>query len=309
MATATGTTEVPGPSLTRTVAGIGAAGAACVAYGTLVERRWYRLRHVHLRGALRPGAERPLRLLHVSDVHLDPPQQHRVDFLAEVAREDVDLVVLTGDLLGSQGAEDAAVEALAPLTADGTPGVLVLGSNDLFGPTPKSPTTYFVDPDKRVFGSRLDTDRMLDGLARQRVRTLRNEAVTVETAAGTVAVGGIDDPHLNDTVLPDADDLRPVGDDAVLHLGLVHAPYTAALDLLVDTGHDLLMSGHTHGGQVRFPPIGAVVANCDLPLDQVRGASRYRDRWLHVSPGLGHSRYAPFRFACRPEATVLTLLP
>ena len=110
-------------------------------------------------------------------------------------------------------------------------------------------------------------------------------------------------------MLPDPAALRPRADDAVLHLGLVHAPYTAALDLLVDTDHDLLMSGHTHGGQVRFPPIGAVVANCDLPLDQVRGASRYRDRWLHVSPGLGHSRYAPFRFACRPEATVLTLLP
>lgn len=297
------------PSLTRALMGIGAAGAGCVAYGTFVERRWYRLRHVHLPGALRPGAEQPLRVLHVSDVHLDPPQQHRVDFLAEVARESYDLVVLTGDLLGAAGAEDAAVRAIAPLTADGTPGVLVLGSNDLFGPTFKSPTTYFVDPDRREYGQRLDTDRMLDGLARHRVETLRNDATVVETPAGPVAVGGIDDPHLHETVLPDPAALRPRADDAVLHLGLVHAPYTAALDLLVDTDHDLLMSGHTHGGQVRFPPIGAVVANCDLPLDQVRGASRYRDRWLHVSPGLGHSRYAPFRFACRPEATVLTLLP
>jgi predicted MPP superfamily phosphohydrolase len=296
-------------TLTRAAAGIGAAGAACVAYGTVVERRWYRLRHLHLPGALRPGAERPVRLLHVSDVHLDPPQRHRVAFLAEIAREPVDLVVLTGDLLGGERAEDAVVDALAPLTADGTPGVLVLGSNDLFGPTFKSPTRYFVDPDHRQYGARLDTERMLDGLARHRIRTLRNETTTVQTAAGPVVVGGIDDPHLHDTVLPDASALRSTDGDAVLHLGLVHAPYTAALDLLADTGHDLLMSGHTHGGQVRFPPVGAVVANCDLPLDQVRGASRYRDRWLHVSPGLGHSRYAPFRFACRPEATVLTLLP
>ncbi|MGI8427457.1 MAG: metallophosphoesterase, partial [Actinomycetota bacterium] len=54
-----------------------------------------------------------------------------------------------------------------------------------------------------------------------------------------------------------------------------------------------------------FPPIGAVVGNCDLPLDQIRGESRYAGRWLHVSPGLGHSIYAPFRFACRPEATLV----
>ena len=300
---------MPSTVTTRTAAGLGLAGAACVAYGTLVERRWYRLRHLHLRGALRAGAERPLRVLHVSDVHLDPPQQHRVDFLAEVAREHYDLVVLTGDLLGAAGAEDAVVAALAPLTADGTPGVLVLGSNDLFGPIFKNPANYFLRPDLRIHGRRLDTERMLDGLARHGVRTLRNQSTTVQTAAGPVAVAGIDDPHLQDAMLPDGDVLLPDTDAAVLHLGLVHAPYTAALDLLVDTDHDLMMSGHTHGGQVRFPPIGAVVANCDLPLDQVRGASRYRDRWLHVSPGLGHSRYAPFRFACRPEATVLTLLP
>lgn len=297
------------PPLRRAAATVGVVGAGCIAYGTLVERRWYRLRHLHLPGALRPGAERPLRVLHVSDVHLDPPQQHRVDFLADLAREPVDLVVLTGDLLGSQHAEDAVVDALAPLTASGTPGVLVLGSNDLYGPTFKHPIVYFVDPERRVHGARLDTERMLDGLARHRIRTLRNEAAVIHTAGGPVAVGGIDDPHLHATVLPDPEDLRPAVDDAVLHLGLVHAPYTAALDLLVDTGHDVLLSGHTHGGQVRFPPFGAVVANCDLPLDQIRGASRYRGRWLHVSPGLGHSRYAPFRFACRPEATVLTLLP
>jgi uncharacterized protein len=307
--------------LARTAAATAAAGAACVAYGTFIERRWYRLRHLHLPGALRPGVARPVRVLHVSDVHLDPPQEHRVRFLAEVARESYDLVAMTGDLLGADDAEDATVAALAPLTADGTPGVLVLGSNDLFGPLLKSPFVYMRDPDRRDHGTPLDTDRLLDGLARQGVMTLRNGAAIVPTAAGPVAVGGIDDPHLNDTVLPPVADVAPpvgggpVGpgdptvDDVVLHLGLVHAPYTAALDVLVDAGHDVLLAGHTHGGQVRFPPIGAVVGNCDLPLNQVRGASRYRDRWLHVSPGLGHSRYAPFRFACRPEATILTLLP
>jgi predicted MPP superfamily phosphohydrolase len=139
---------------------------------------------------------------------------------------------------------------------------------------------------------------------------VRNSAVAVATRAGDVAVGGIDDPHLEDTVVPAPEVLAPGASglhDAVLNLGLVHAPYLRALDALSTAGHDLLLAGHTHGGQVRIPGVGAIVANCDLPLDQARGESRYRDRWLHVSPGLGHSKYTPFRVACRPEATLLEL--
>lgn len=292
--------------LRRAFAATAAFGATCVAYGVLVERRWYRLREVDVPGALRPGADGPLRILHLSDIHLDPPQEHKVAFLTEIADVDADLVVLTGDLLGAVDAEDEVVAALAPVLA-GRPGLLVLGTNDLFGPTGKHPFVYFTDPDARMYGTPLETQRMIDGLADLGVTTLRNERTVVTTKRGDVAVGGIDDPHFHETLLPPPEALRPQTDDAVLHLGLVHAPYTAALDLLVDTGHDLLLAGHTHGGQVRFPPIGAVVGNCDLPLDQVRGLSRYRDRWLHVNVGLGTSRYAPFRFACRPEATVLTL--
>lgn len=293
--------------LARGVTAIAAVGIACVAYGTLVERRWYRLRRIRLAGALqRPGR---LRVLHISDVHLVPGQDHRTRFLASLAGADHDLVVATGDLLGGAGAEDATVAALAPLTSGGRTGVVVLGSNDRFGPVPKSPLAYFTRPERRVHGTPLDTERFVDGLARHGYRTLCGEAATIDTPAGRVAVGGIDDPHLDPTVIPPATAVAPPDDagDVLARLGLVHAPYTAALDVLVEAGYDVLFAGHTHGGQVRLPGIGALVGNCDLPLGQIRGASRYDGRWLHVSPGLGHSRYAPFRFACRPEATLLEL--
>jgi uncharacterized protein len=293
--------------LRRAVAAAGALGVGCVAYGTLIERRWYRLRRVRIDGVLRrPGR---LTVLHLSDVHLLPGQDHRVRFLTSLAAADHDLVVITGDLLGAPGAEDLAVATVGGLTSPDRPGLMVLGSNDLYGPVLKSPFAYFTAPDRRVHGEPLDTERLLEGLERDGYRTLRGEAVVVDTRAGPVAAGGFDDPHLDPTVIPAVGAVTPpTGTDGVLvSLGVVHAPYTAALDVLVDAGHDLLLAGHTHGGQVRMPGIGALVANCDLPLDQARGVSRYRDRWLHVSPGLGHSRYAPFRFACRPEATLLEL--
>lgn len=290
---------------TRAAGWLALAATVCVAYGVFVEREWYRLRRLRLDGALRrPGV---LRILHISDVHLVPGQQRRTNFLAELAGEDHDLVVATGDLLGDTGAETATVDALAPLTTGDRPGLVVLGSNDRYGPVRKSPFSYFTRPRRRVHGDLLDTDALVEGLAKHGYRTLRNSSTTVATPAGEVAVGGIDDPHLDPAAIPDADAVRPANGDAVVHLGLVHAPYRQALDVLIDAGHDVLLAGHTHGGQVRFPPIGALVGNCDLPLDQIRGASRYRDRWLHVSPGLGHSRFAPFRFACRPEATLLEL--
>jgi uncharacterized protein len=302
----------------RLAAAVGLVGIACVAWGTLVERHWYALRRVTLPGALTgPGR---LTVLHVSDVHLVPRQRRRIAFLSRLAALEPDLVVITGDLLGARDAEGVAVAAVAGLTGPGRPGVLVLGSNDLYDARPKSPFVYFRSPDHpdlegrdprlEHLGVELDTARLIAGLARHGYVTLRGQATVLDTPAGRVAVAGFDDPHLVTTVLPDpATIAAPARDDPdiIARIGVVHAPYLAALDVLVDADHDVLLSGHTHGGQVRLPGIGALVDNCDLPLRQARGASRHRGRWLHVSAGLGHSRYAPFRFACRPEATLIEL--
>ncbi len=287
-------------------AGVG-LGAAGLAYATLVEPRWYALRRVRVPGVLREPAAGPLRVLHVSDVHLVAGQHHRTRFLASLSELDHHLVVVTGDLLGGVGTERLAARAMAPLTTGGRPGLVVLGSNDLYGPVPKSPLAYLTRPERRVHGTPLDTPALIDELARVGYRTVRAEALTVDTPVGRVAVGGMDDPHLDPAVIPPVDRIRLSDPTAVLRLGLVHAPYLLALGRLRAAGYDLLLSGHTHGGQLRIPGVGPLVANCDLPLSQARGLSRHDGGWLHVSAGLGHSRYAPVRFACRPEATLLEL--
>lgn len=289
-----------------TVRAVAVGGLGCVAYGCLIERRWYRLRHETIPGVLRrPGT---LRVLHVTDLHLSRGQQHRIEFLNTLARFEYDVVVATGDLLGAPAQEERTADALSVLTRDGRPGIVVLGSNDFYAPRFKRPWSYLTDPQRRVHGEALDTALFVDLLARHGYHTLRGETAVVTTAAGDVVFGGFDDPHMPGTVLPTPSTVAPPrGSDAIAHLGVVHAPYAAALDVLTKAGHDLILTGHTHGGQVRLPGFGALTVNCDLPLSQARGLSRHADAWLHVSAGLGHSPYAPFRFACRPEASVLTL--
>jgi predicted MPP superfamily phosphohydrolase len=85
------------------------------------------------------------------------------------------------------------------------------------------------------------------------------------------------------------------------------------LDTMTGDGVQLLLAGHTHGGQLCLPGVGALVTNCDLPRRQARGVSLWsaagRSVPLHVSAGLGTNPFTPVRFACRPEASLLTLTP
>ena len=81
------------------------------------------------------------------------------------------------------------------------------------------------------------------------------------------------------------------------------------LDRFAADGYQLVMAGHTHGGQLCLPFYGAIVTNCDLDRSRAKGASRWGAHMqLHVSAGIGTSPYAPVRFCCRPEATLLTLV-
>jgi uncharacterized protein len=293
--------------LTRAATATVVAGLGTLAYATLVERRWYALRHVTV-PTLRPSATRPLRVLHLSDLHLLPGQHERKDFVRRCLDLAPDLVIATGDFLGGPESIDDAVELLGP-AATGRPALAVLGSNDFYGPVLKSPLRYLTDPEHRTPGIPLDTPRLVTGLESAGWSVLENVREPVKTVAGPFDVVGLGDAHIRRDH-PERIDWAPPDEDVALRLGVVHAPYLRSLDVFDRNGFDLVLAGHTHGGQVRLPGYGALVANCDLPLDQARGLSRHgAGLWLHVSAGLGHSRYAPIRFCCRPEATLLDLVP
>lgn len=279
-------------------------GAACVAYGTLIEVRSFRLRRVTT--AVLPTGAQPIRVLHLSDIHLLPHQRAKQRWLAGLAALEPDLVVNTGDNLAHADAVPYLISSLGRLLE--RPGVHVYGSNDYYEPKLKNPFVYFrARGVPKTPDIQLPWREMTDRFARRAWRGISHQRTVFEINGLQLELRGTDDAHLG---LDDYTEVAgPRADGIDVAIGVTHAPYLRILDAMAADGMDLIMAGHTHGGQVCLPYYGALVTNCDLDTHRVRGLSEHHGVPLHVSAGLGTSPYAPFRFACPPEATLLTLVP
>lgn len=292
---------------------IAAAGAGAVAYGTFVERKQYTLRTATIE-VLPPGAD-DIRVLHLSDLHMAPWQADKQEWIRGLVRLHPHLIVNTGDNLGHRDGLVGIRSALDVFA--GVPGVYVNGSNDYFGPVFKNPMRYFMGPSKHTGKvEQLDTAALESYFDSLGWKNLNNRAATTEVNGTIVDFFGVDDPHRHfdrlDRIPGALDELREDDDRGPrLVVGVAHAPYQYVLNSFVTHGAEVIFAGHTHGGQVCIPGYGAVVTNCDIPRSQVKGLSLWRhgfhSAFLNISAGLGTSIYAPFRFACKPEATLLTL--
>lgn len=304
-----GTPATVGRLIGRTVLGGAAFGATCLAYAHFVELTDFRLRRFTTR--LLPPGTAPLRILHLSDIHLLTSHRKKQQWISRLGGLEPDLVVSTGDNVSSDSALEALEAALGRLLDK--PGVFVFGSNDYVRPQMKNPTDYLVKGPSRIRAQerpQLDTERLRARFVERGWIDLNNRSTHLDLVGHRVQLRGTDDPHINrddyDAVAGPAD---PAAD---LHIGVTHAPYLRVLDRMTADGMDLILAGHTHGGQVCLPFKGALVTNCDLDTERVKGLSSHtaagRTAALHVSAGLGTSPFAPYRFFCRPEATLLTVL-
>ena len=296
------------------ILGLGAlAGAATVAYAA-AEARAYTLRRVEV--PLLPPGHPPLEVLHLSDLHLTPGQRAKRAWVAGLADLEPDLFVGTGDFLAHRDAVPAVLESLGPLVE--RPGAFVFGSNDYFEPTVRNPLRYLLPDDGRrhIHTPPLPWRTLRDDLTDAGWLDLSNSTGRLKVGDLVFAFAGVDDPHLG------YDDLAavagPAPDDADVRLGVAHAPYLRVLDQFAGDGYDAILAGHTHGGQVCVPFVGALTTNCDLDHARAKGLHRHpadsrpgdpASSWLHVSAGLGTSPFVRLRVACRPEATLLTLVP
>ena len=274
-------------------------GAACITYGVAIERRWYRLVR-HRLAILPPGSEGPdsITLLHLSDLHFVRRDEKKARFLAGLPQADV--TVVTGDFLAEPEAVERVVEAVRPVRGR-LASWFVLGSNDYYAPKPLNYLAYFRTQRKLRRAERGRAPELVAQLETDGWRDLTNVRSEIDLDELPIELLGLDDAHLrwhDMTVAPRRAPER-------FGLAVMHspdsAPETAAM------GYDLIVAGHTHGGQVCIPFDGAIVTNCSMPRRLAKGLIRMGGALLHTSPGLGTSKFAPFRFACRPEATLLEL--
>ncbi|MGG5170710.1 metallophosphoesterase [Pseudarthrobacter sp. J1738] len=284
------------------------AGAATTAYGVW-EKNQFGLREETL--PILPAGFGPLRVLHLSDIHFVPGQDKKTRWLKELAQLSPDLVVNTGDNLSHVQAIDPLLDALRPLMK--FPGVFVPGSNDYYAPVFKNPATYFLGPSKiRKDPQKLDWDKLRTEFGMAGWIELTNRAQSVVLNGLRFDFSGMDDPHLNRERFAGWP-RGTAGQDKNPHLrvAVVHAPYQRVLDRFTAEGADVILAGHTHGGQICVPGYGALISNCDLPTWRASGLHDWNvensTTPVNVSGGIGTSRYAPVRIACRPEAVLLTL--
>jgi predicted MPP superfamily phosphohydrolase len=227
-----------------------------------------------------PAAFDGYAILHLSDLHVDmnPGAMHRT---AELAADlDYDICVMTGDFRGkTYGPYDKTLHGLKTLCE------------------------HLKQPIYGVLGNH-DTILMVPGMEEIGIRMLLNEAVVVERDGERIHLVGIDDAHYFrvDNIEKAA---AQAPDDEVSVL-LSHTPeiYRQA----AHAGFDVLLCGHTHGGQICLPGGAPVTLDAKLPRRLGAGAWRYRDMHGYTSTGTGSS-IVPVRLNSRPEITLHRLLP
>ena len=284
---------------------IALSGLSTAAYAVW-ETRAYRL--VEHRIKMAPPAPK-VSVLHISDTHLtagNAKLKAWLDALPQTLGTVPDIAVATGDLIDDDSGIEPLTDALANLTGR-LGSFYVFGSHDYFQSTPRSALRSLVN---RYSGTRepraarhTDSDRLQAGLEAAGWKSLNNASAVVTDEGSRIRLVGLDDPFLKRHTLDHV--IREPDDD--LAIGLVHAPDIVSEWILA--GYDLVVAGHTHGGQIRLPGVGALVTNCTLPSALAGGPHRVGAGWLHVSPGLGTSKFSPIRFLCPPEATILQIAP
>lgn len=278
-----------------------AAGAGLAAYALYEPYRYRLVTHelpVRSNGLV-------LDVLHLADTHLSPRDHKLMGFLRTLPdrlTKVPDLVVATGDMIEGDDGIDPLLEALSGIEAR-YGRFYVLGSHDYYVSSGPSYTKYFSNEKTMRRALPTEVERLEEGLQAKGWISLANRDETIDVDGYRVRVSGVDDPYINRHQTNHIG--RSESDDAAI--ALVHAPDVVSEWAL--NGFDLILAGHTHAGQVRFPLAGAVVTNCSLPSALAAGPNLVGASWLHVSPGLGAGRYSPIRFLARPEATLLRLIP
>ena len=282
---------------------LGAIGAGTALYAwwesTAVEVREHRLTI----DDLPPGLD-GLRILHVSDTHFPADGDSVGRFLEQVWLLEFDLVCCTGDFVETSAGWESAGDALTQL--DAPFGVFAtLGAHD-YCPPIRTLDRYVSSNADRLMGRPrrfVNPQPLVERLESAGVVVLRNEWRSVEIGGELVRIGGAGDDSVGMAQLESA--IPPAGGFSML---LTHSPDAALrMPLLAEGGPSVVLSGHTHGGQIRVPGWGAPLRHSRLVTRrQADGVFHVAGAQVVVSRGFG-TAHVPLRLACRPEIGLLTL--
>ena len=267
---------------------LGLSGGAGAAYTRLREPRWLEVTHQVV--PTRPSETKPIRILHLSDLHASACVP--LEFISEAVRlglaEKPDLICLTGDFITKHFAGfDAYAAVLKPLAAT-APVFACLGNHD--------GGVYSSRPERFRTSNHTEIRRLLKACG---AKCLLNESVEVTVRGRHLWLVGVGDLWSRELCATEAFDSVPPDSVTVL---LMHNP--DGKDAVAGFRWDLALCGHTHGGQLRLPWLGTPFA----PVRDhryVAGLNRWRDRWIFTTRGVGNLHGV--RFNCRPEVSLLHL--
>lgn len=287
-----------------TGAGAALAGGALAWHGNRELTRFEL--HDYTLPILAPGTlkgKQEFRILHIADLHMIPGQEKKKAWVSGLDALQPDLVVNTGDNLSDLQGVPEVIQALGDLL--NRPGVFVFGSNDYWAPSKPNPFNYLIGKKNKPSPVELPWRDMRTIFFERGWHDATHQRCEFKVGDVKLAIAGVDDPHHN---LDDYETIAgPPNPDADLSIALTHAPEPRVLAAFAADGYTLALAGHTHGGQLCLPGEHAIVTNCGIDRRRARGLSDFGGMILHVSNGLGTSRYVPFRLFCRPSAAILRI--
>ncbi len=242
--------------------------------------------------------KRTVRVLHISDLHLSHSEGHKMAFIERIAQEEYDMVILTGDVF-----EDYSGLAYASRLLPRQPKLgayAVLGNHDYYA------YSYFHKTFGRLLrrfrhpATKRDVTPLVAALEATGFTVLRNEAH--QLAEHGIHIVGVDYPTISEHRLMQL--VEGVPSD-YLKIALFHMPRN--LKLYSRAGIHIAFGGHTHGGQVRVPGVGALITDSELPRHTASGVIKHGNSLLHISRGLGADPKSNFRLFCPPAATIVEI--
>ena len=285
------------------------SGLALFIYGTRIETRRFRLEKLKLKvGRLLPGHSptngngalpRSLRILHISDLHLQQGDHKKVEFIRAITDDDYDMVVLTGDIFQFSKSFDFGPFLLARKPRLGA--YAVFGNHDYYDYSLVNKTIGRLFPKMRQPDVRKDVTPHRRALEAGGFTVLVNECLVLDEP--NIFIAGLDYPGIKEDDLKKL--MQKAGGEEQLKLCLFHLPWR--LERLADAGFDMVFGGHTHGGQIRLPGFGAIITDSELHRSEASGLLRRGRTHFHISRGLGADPRSNLRLFCPPAATVIEL--